>query len=177
MRKTIGAALAALTFTLAGVATAQDQEPAGVGNLDRTFIMEASGSGLAEVNLSRMALQSAGRQDVKEFAQHMIMDHTRSNAQLLALVNRKGLARAAAATMPPMHRALANRMLSLRGEEFDRIYVQQMVKDHEDAVKLFDTEARTGQDPDFKAFAAKTLPILKMHLEMARKMAGAKEKP
>jgi len=43
-----------------------------------------------------------------------------------------------------------------------------MVKDHEEAVSLFDEEAKTGKDPELKAFAAKTLPTLKDHLKMAK---------
>jgi putative membrane protein len=172
MRKTIGAALAALT--LAMVAAAQDTAPARAGDADRKFVMEATGSGLAEVNLSRMALKSAGRQEVKDFAQHMVTDHSKANDELLALINRKGLSAAAASTMPAPHRALADRLASLSGEEFDKLYMQQMVKDHEDAVKLFETQSKSGQDADLKAFAAKTLPTIKMHLEMARKVVGAK---
>jgi len=172
MRKSIGAALAALI--LGAVAAAQGPAPGRAGDPDRKFVTEATGSGLAEVNLGRMALKSAGRQEVKDFAEHMVMDHTRANDELLALVNRKGLGAAAASTMPATHRALADRLGSLRGEEFDRLYMQQMVKDHEDAVKLFDVQARTGQDADLKAFAAKTLPTLRKHLEMARRVSGDK---
>jgi putative membrane protein len=45
-----------------------------------------------------------------------------------------------------------------------------MVKDHEKAVALFQKEADTGKDAEAKAFAAKTLPTLQGHLEMARSM-------
>jgi putative membrane protein len=52
-----------------------------------------------------------------------------------------------------------------------------MVKDHEDDVKAFETQSKEGTDADVKSFAAKTLPTLQEHLQMARNAAqkvGAK---
>lgn len=43
-----------------------------------------------------------------------------------------------------------------------------MVSDHETDVKEFETQANKGNDPDVKAFAARTLPVLQKHLQMAR---------
>jgi len=143
--------------------------------MDQQFVFEASGSGLAEVNLSRLALMNSTRKDIRDFAQHMIDDHTKANAELLDLTNKKGLARSVAPAMPPTHRTLADRLTNLRGDEFDREYTQQMVKDHEDAVKLFEKQANSGQDADLKALAKKTLPTLRMHLDMARKVSAIKD--
>jgi putative membrane protein len=59
---------------------------------------------------------------------------------------------------------------------FDRAYINAMVKDHIEDVAEFRKESQTGQDVDIKAFAAKTLPTLQHHLEMAqdaRKKIGA----
>jgi len=167
---------AALLTGFASAARAQGDPPGRAGEMDHRFVCEASGSGLAEVNLSRLALTGATRKEVRDFAKHMIDDHTKGNAELLDLTNKKGWSRSVAPTMPPAHRALADRLTMARGEDFDRAYMQQMVKDHEDAVKLFDTQANSGQDPELKALAKKMLPTLRMHLDMARKVAGGKEK-
>jgi len=43
-------------------------------------------------------------------------------------------------------------------------------------VKLFEDEAKNGKDPDLKAFAAKTLPTIKDHYEMAKNLAGSLKK-
>jgi len=167
----------ALWAGFASSVLAQAETPGKPGEMDHRFIFEASGSGLAEVNLSRIALTSAMREEVRDFAKHMIDDHTKANAELLDLTNKKSLARSVAPMMPPAHRALADRLTNLRGEEVDQAYMKQMVKDHEDAVKLFETQANSGQDPDLKALAKKMLPTLRMHLDMARKVAGDSKKP
>jgi putative membrane protein len=39
-----------------------------------------------------------------------------------------------------------------------------MVPGHRSAIKLFQQYATNGQDPDIKAFAEQTLPVLKEHL-------------
>jgi putative membrane protein len=51
------------------------------------------------------------------------------------------------------------------GAEFDKEYVEQMVDDHEKDVAEFQKQADSSTDPDVKAFAAKTLPTLKKHLD------------
>lgn len=68
-------------------------------------------------------------------------------------------------------------MSKLSGSEFDKEYMSGMVKDHEAAVEDFQKQANEGTDPDIKAFAARTLPILQEHLQIARDVAkkvGAK---
>jgi putative membrane protein len=62
-------------------------------------------------------------------------------------------------------------LAKLQGAAFDRAYIQHMVNDHEEDVKLFRTEAKHGKDPDLKRFAAHTLPTLEAHLNMVRNLA------
>jgi putative membrane protein len=38
--------------------------------------------------------------------------------------------------------------------------------------KLFRDESMKGRDADLKAFAAKTLPVVQQHLQMARDLHG-----
>jgi len=147
-----------------------DKNTADFKNLtDAQFAMMASASGLAEVNLSRLAVDQATRPEVKDFARHMIADHSNANTLLIQVANTRSLT--LATRMDEKHQALADRLVKVTGAEFDRDYMTQMVQDHEQAVALFEAESRNGKDADLKAFAAKTLPTIKMHLEMARKLA------
>ena len=54
------------------------------------------------------------------------------------------------------------------GKDFDKAYVKEMVDDHDKDVKDFEKEAKDGKDADVKAFAAATLPVLKMHQTMIK---------
>jgi len=45
-----------------------------------------------------------------------------------------------------------------------------MVDDHKKDVKAFEDAAKNCKDSDLKAFANKTLPTLKMHLQVIEKI-------
>jgi putative membrane protein len=131
--------------------------------------MMAAMGGMAEVEMARVALTKASSEAVKGYAQKMIDDHTAANAELMQIASAKGL------TLPTApdakHRAMMMKMEKLSGAEFDRQYIMMAGhKDHEKMEKLFRDESMKGRDADLKAFATKTLPVVRMHLQMARDM-------
>lgn len=65
------------------------------------------------------------------------------------------------------HQEKLNLLKQKSGAEFDREYMTMMVKDHTKAVKLFEN-ASTHSDAEIKAFATKTLPLLRDHLSSAQ---------
>jgi putative membrane protein len=48
-----------------------------------------------------------------------------------------------------------------------------MVKDHEDALKLVQNTAKNANDPQLKADAEKTAPVIEKHLEEAKRIAAS----
>lgn len=134
---------------------------------DKNFLENAAHGGATEVEGSRLAQEKATSPDVKAFANQMIQDHTKVNQELAALAKQKGYE-------PPtepalMQKAKLKALSATSGDTFDKMYASQIGVDaHEDAVKLFEKAANEAKDPDVKAFAQKTLPALRHHLEMAR---------
>ncbi|HLK51086.1 MAG TPA: DUF4142 domain-containing protein [Bryobacteraceae bacterium] len=132
---------------------------------DNTFITKAAQGGMAEVELGRLASQHASNDKVKQFGQRMVDDHSKANDELKKVASKQG------ATIPsaldPKDQAELDHLSKLSGAEFDRAYMQDMVKDHRMDVAEFRREANNGQDPDVKAFASKTLPTLEDHLKTA----------
>ncbi len=61
----------------------------------------------------------------------------------------------------------------MSGTEFDRMYVRDMLTDHESDVAAFEKEANSGSNPDLKTFASDTLPTLREHLRMAKENESA----
>jgi len=170
-RQTLGLAVLLLAGGLLLPARAQRTDaPARPMVTDAQFPMQASMIDLAEINLGRLAARQAGSADVKQFGQRMVDDHSKASREMLAVASKKGLT--AARTMDAMHQALATRLLGLRGAEFDREYMMHMVEGHRMAVALYEAESQNGKDPDVKAFAAKTLPIVREHLKMAQDING-----
>lgn len=129
---------------------------------DSTFAMKAAQGGMAEVKLGQMAADKATNPDVKAFGQQMVDDHSKANDQL------KGVAQSENMTLPTdvnaKQQAMYDKLSKLSGPAFDKAYVHDMVKDHEEDVKEFQKEANSGADPKIKDFANTTLPVLQGHL-------------
>jgi putative membrane protein len=69
--------------------------------------------------------------------------------------------------------AIAN-IAALSGTDFDKAYIQLVVTNHQNAVKLY-SAATNDRIEDIQRFARKTLPVLKMHLDSANTInAGLK---
>jgi len=133
------------------------------------FVMIASSSGLAEVAFGKMAANKAAADDVKRFGQQMVEDHTKADKQLKQIAENKQIP--FARSMDRKHQEMERRLSSLSGAAFDREYIMSQMKDHQDAVALFTKMAELGTDSELKAFAVQTLPTLKEHLEMVKKLA------
>jgi putative membrane protein len=99
----------------------------------------------------------------------MVEDHSKANEELKQLAGQKKV------TLPPdvmpAHKQLMEKLSKLSGADFDKEYVKAMVEAHEKDVAAFENVSKTAADADVKAFATKTLPTLKMHLEMIKAMA------
>jgi putative membrane protein len=133
---------------------------------DSTFATKAAQGGLAEVQLGNLAEQNASSQDVKDFGQRMVKDHTNANDELKQIAQQQNL------TLPTgmnaKDQAVYNRLSKLHGAAFDQAYMRDMVNDHKMDIREFQQEANHGTDPQLKQFASKTLPTLQQHLQMAQ---------
>ena len=144
---------------------------------DVKFAKEAAAGGMAEVQMGQMAVQNASNEQVKKFGQRMVDDHSKAGDQLKGIAAKDNIP--LPADLNAKDKATMQRLQSLKGAEFDRAYMQDMVKDHQHDVADFQKEAANGTNPDLKGFASQTLPTLQEHLKMAQdasKAAGAMSK-
>ena len=162
-------AIAFLVASLGLAAHAQEKDTQGGTATDAGFFKNAGASGLAEVEASRLALKQSSSAKVKKFAQQMVDEHTQANEELEKLKSGdKGYSLVESPL--PESQKIIDAMSRMQGAEFDKAYAKTMVADHEKAVAIFETEIEKGSNPDLKAFAKKTLPTLKHHLEMAKSL-------
>ena len=148
--------------------TNNNTQTSGKKNSDSKFMMMAATSDMNEIGLSNQALSKSTNEEVKKLAQMMIDDHTKSSEELKPISMSKNVM--LPAEMDSKHKSAMEKMSSMSGMEFDMAYIKMMVKDHEKAVSMFTKESNSGKDAEAKAFAAKTLPVIQMHLDMSRKM-------
>jgi len=133
---------------------------------DKKFAKEAAVGGLTEVELGKLAQQKASSDAVKQFGQKMIDDHTKANDELKQVASKEGIQ--IPDSLDSKHQSRVDKLGKLSGTAFDRAYVKDQLKDHQEDVRKFQGEAQSGTVPGVKNFAAKTLPILQEHLQMVK---------
>ncbi|MBA4064392.1 MAG: DUF305 domain-containing protein [Isosphaera sp.] len=166
--------LSALLAFLAGAAVAaQAPKPDARPLDDAEFVKMAASGGMHEVEAGKVALAQAKAEPVKKFAQKMVDDHTKANEEL------KAAAKAAGLTIPDKmmekDQKAVDALREAKGDEFDRRYLADQLKSHQESADLFERASKGLKNAELKAFAAKTLPVVKGHLEMLKKMQGAGE--
>src|SRR5262247_3720256 len=109
-----------------GVASAAEHKSTKVNHQEQHFFTGAAQDGMAEVALGRLAGKQAASEDVKKFGQRMVDDHSKANDEL------KHLAKSENITLPTdmdaTAKATQQRLAKLSGADFDRVYMEEMVK-------------------------------------------------
>jgi putative membrane protein len=136
---------------------------------DKKFVKDAAIGGMTEVELGKLAAEKGSSEQVKQFGQKLVDDHTKANDEL------KQIASTESVDVPnapdSKHQSRIDKLSKLSGPNFDKAFLKDQVKDHEQDITEFQTEAQGGTDPNVKQFASKTLPVLQEHLTMAKDLS------
>jgi putative membrane protein len=136
---------------------------------DKEFLRKALQGDEAEVQLGQLAEQKSQSDDVKQFGQKMVQDHTELSdqvkpiAQQLDVRQPKGLSK--------KDKQLVASLEGLSGPQFDQEYIKAMVKDHEQDLKEFKSEATMSQDPNVKKVAEEGSNLISQHLQLIEQIA------
>lgn len=146
----------------------KDSSASAVDKDDAKFAVAAANGGMAEVELGELAKQKAANAKVKDFGAMMVTDHSKANDELKALAKSKNI------TLPTVidrdEQKVKDNLSAKSGADFDKAYVSNMIDDHKKDIKDFEDASNNCKDADLKAFAVKTLPTLKMHLDAIQKI-------
>jgi putative membrane protein len=145
------------------------QAPGQSSPVDKMFVRKAMQGGMAEVQLGQMTLQKTTNDQVKQFAQRMIDDHTKMNDQMKPVAQQLGVD--VPAQVSKKDRALMSKLNALSGPAYDQAYIQDMVKDHKQDLNDFQMEASSGQDQTVKDAASQGSKVIAQHLQMAQQLA------
>lgn len=165
----VGLALAASPLVAQDKKSETGSKSAQASKEAQTFVNKAASGGMFEVESSKLAVDKAKRDDVKTFAQKMVTDHGKANADLQSMAQKAGVK--VPDKMEPKHQAQLEKLGKTGTESFDKAYVDAQVEAHKEAVGLFQNYAKSGDQPDLKQFAEKTLPTLQEHQRMAQDLA------
>ncbi|PNY81415.1 DUF4142 domain-containing protein [Deinococcus koreensis] len=149
-----------------GLSTAQT-----TNNADVLFMEVATMSNLAEIATSRQALARSSNAAVRAYAQKMIDEHIRAQAELSATAARKGVR----LTDKPGadQRLQGDKLATLTGAAFDAEYQKVQVAGHQMTLDLIKTYRSIGKDQAALAYAAKIQPSVEMHLMDAKALPGS----
>jgi putative membrane protein len=133
---------------------------------DSEFMVNAANGGMMEVAAGKLAQTKGKSQAVKDFGAKMVADHTAAGDELKALAAVKNV------TLPSSpgedEQKHLNDMEQMSGKDFDKHYIDMMVKDHDKTIEMFEDAAKNGKDAAVRDWATKTLPTLKKHGEMVK---------
>jgi putative membrane protein len=150
--------------------------PTGQDFSEKAFVTKALEGGQAEVELGQLAQQKSQSNDVKQFAQKMVSDHSQMAdkwlkpvAQQLGIPDPKGPSK--------KDKKEIAKLQGLSGEDFDREYITMMVKDHQQDLKEFRDEAQSAQNPNVKQIAQQGSDVISQHLQLIEQIAKSHNIP
>ena len=143
-----------------------NQQSAALDPADKTFMEKAAMGGKEEVELGQMAQEKAQNEQVKQFAQRMVSDHSQANSNLMDLASKVNVT--LPTTINDDQQKDKERLSKLNGAKFDKEYMKLMVDDHQKDVDEFQQQSQNAINSDVKGFAANTLPTLQQHLDLAK---------
>ena len=139
--------------------------------LDEQFLIKAYVGNHKEVTLGQLAVKQAKHEKVREFGEHMVKDHGKSNEKVMALLRQRN------APPPPTEakqkiEMAQQKLAKLQGEEFDKAYMQMMVEGHIQAEAMYKNQIQNGKEQEIVTFAKEGLPTVQQHVQKAREIAG-----
>ncbi|HVW75595.1 MAG TPA: DUF4142 domain-containing protein [Rhizomicrobium sp.] len=139
------------------------------------FVNAAATSDMYEVAAGKIAEQRAQSPAVREFAQKMVEAHTQTTDKLKSIIADNNIKVAPPSHVDNRRQGMLDDLRGAKAQDFDHRYITQQIAAHQEADTLFRGYAKDGDNMAIKDFAAKTDPVIKMHLAMARKLdAGTK---
>ncbi|RNI28652.1 DUF4142 domain-containing protein [Rufibacter latericius] len=132
---------------------------------EATFLTEAASSSMMEVQLGKLALERSANSEVKKFAQTLVDHHTKAGQEITTIASGMNLTLPSA--LLPMHQELVDQLSKLTGSAFDEKYLDKIEDVHESDIALYDVVSNAAPTTTVKAFAIRTLPVLRIHEHQA----------
>ena len=132
------------------------------------FLAKVIDCNVTETDLADKAVKNAQSEDVRKYAQRLVKDHTANKDKAVDLA--KDLKIGVVTGLSAEHKEAMAKLLLATGKDFDRKFIQHMVRSHKKAVKMLEANAKGSASEQVRAFAKNALPAIREHLDMARKL-------
>lgn len=161
------------------VDAAEDKVAAGVGqvsasvmgsNNPETYVTSASTGDMYEVRAADLALQHSTNDEVKALARMIKADHTAASEQLKTAIGTQGIAVSAASDLDERRKGMLDNLTNAARTDFDRVYLEQQVAAHEEALTLHRGFADNTDTPELSAHARAVVPKIEAHLNKSKEL-------
>jgi putative membrane protein len=142
------------------------------GDDDEDFVEDAMEANTKEVRMLNQGISMLTNAELKAAARKMLADHQKMDADMKAYVSKKNMQLdldTATTDHDNMHDAK-------KGAEYDRDWIDMMVKDHQKVVDMFEDEQDDVKDPELKTMITGALPTLRKHLEDSKALQDKMKK-
>ncbi len=127
------------------------------------FAQTAAASDMFEIQAAKLVLKKAKTEDVREFANMMIADHTKSSQALKEAIAASGQSLAMPAKLDAEHQSQIGALNGLAGQDLEREYIAQQMAAHRNALDLLKSYAGGGDVAELRQFAQATIPAVQKH--------------
>ena len=152
------------TLLASALAVTVGWSTAALADNPREFLEKALQGDNSEIMLGRLAAEQGRDPAVRDFGNTLVNDHRQARDEVRQLGARFGIG--ATRDVAPEAQEERDKLMGLRGRDFDREFVRYMVDDHRKDIGDFREEAQEGHGP-VSALAERQLPTLRQHLRMA----------
>lgn len=119
---------------------------------DEDFVPDVALKSMANIELSRMALETTTNPDIKSFAQRLIDDHGAAITKLKSALS--GTPIEWPVQLDEKHRRTADELAQEQGPDFDREYLKAMVEGHQDLAAKLESRVDVQSLAEWKTAAA-----------------------
>jgi putative membrane protein len=140
---------------------------AKLSSADQSLMMEVAKGGMKQLEMSKVAVQKATNEAVRQLAQAEVQEQTGLSAKLKEIAQAKGVTLPSAPDAETQ--AAVSRLQAASGMAFDRMYVTESgVKGHEKLDTVMGKVESSAADANLKSVAQVAHPLVKNHLKVSR---------
>ncbi|HLH03796.1 MAG TPA: DUF4142 domain-containing protein [Bryobacteraceae bacterium] len=133
---------------------------------DIAFAMDAEQSGVAGIQLGRLAAEKGTSPELKQFGTQLADECARLDRKLaeFAAGDKMVLPQVPTAKDQSSYEKLAR----LSGVAFDKAYAKQMLKRQQKVAKRFARQAKKGKNDQLRELASESLPAIEQHIDQLK---------
>ena len=140
----------------------------------RAYVQRAAMNDTFQFLAAQIALQRSNTQAVKDYANGVVDQHTQSLAILTPAANQAGIVPVLA--ISPSQRAQLDRLRRASDADFDRIYMNQQVTVHMNALAWHQGYAANGDNSGLQQAAQQIVPIVQQRTNLAWNESGSADR-